>query len=373
MNAAQTTSSLSGGIRHRADILMTADTIGGVWNYCIELARALEPFDSRIVLATMGARMTDSQRNEAAALRNIELRESEFRLEWMNDPWDDVTRAGEWLLGLESEWRPKIIHLNGFTHASLDWRAPIIVVAHSCVLSWWRTVHGSDAPAEWAHYAAAVARGLAAAHAVVAPSRAMLKSIRELYGEPRRSCVIHNGRRSTVFTVGPKADYVLAVGRGWDAAKNFIRLADIAASLPWKLYLAGPLSESGASVQHLPNLITLGNLAFEELRDWLAAAPVLVHPAKYEPFGLAPLEAALSGCALVLGDIPSLREIWSDAAIFVPPDDAGTLRDSVSLLMSDPAIRAELGEKAYRRGLSFSPERMAASYMRLYRELLSHN
>ncbi len=31
-------------------------------------------------------------------------------------------------------------------------------------------------------------------------------------------------------------------------------------------------------------------------------------PARYEPFGLSVLEAALSGCALVLGDIPSLRE-----------------------------------------------------------------
>ena len=61
---------------------------------------------------------------------------------------------------------------------------------------------------------------------------------------------------------------------------------------------------------------------------WPRAA-IYALPARYEPFGLSALEAALSGCALVLGDIPSLREVWGDAAVFVPPDDAGGLRDAL--------------------------------------------
>ena len=52
----------------------------------------------------------------------------------------------------------------------------------------------------------------------------------------------------------------------------------------------------------------------------MGRAAIYALPARYEPFGLSILEAALSGCALVIGDIPSLREIWADAALFVPSD-----------------------------------------------------
>ena len=58
----------------------------------------------------------------------------------------------------------------------------------------------------------------------------------------------------------------------------------------------------------------------------IARAAIYALPAHYEPFGLSILEAAMSGCALVLGDIPSLREIWGDAAVFVHPDN----RDAVA-------------------------------------------
>ncbi|MEB3829625.1 glycosyltransferase [Phormidium sp. CCY1219] len=60
----------------------------------------------------------------------------------------------------------------------------------------------------------------------------------------------------------------------------------------------------------------------EELSHWYARAAIYAFPARYEPFGLSVLEAALSGCALVLGDIPRLREMWGDAAVFANPDVA---------------------------------------------------
>ena len=69
-----------------------------------------------------------------------------FALEWMKDPWADVDRAGAWLLALESQLHPDVVHLNGFCHAALPWRAPVVTVAHSCVCSWWRSVHGVQAP-----------------------------------------------------------------------------------------------------------------------------------------------------------------------------------------------------------------------------------
>jgi glycosyltransferase involved in cell wall biosynthesis len=89
-------------------------------------------------------------------------------------------------------------------------------------------------------------------------------------------------------------------------------------------------------------------------------------PARYEPFGLSALEAGLAGCALVLGDVATLREVWGDAALFVAPDDAGQLAAALRTLAADDAYRADLGARARARALTYTPERMAAGYLDAY-------
>ena len=96
-------------------------------------------------------------------------------------------------------------------------------------------------------------------------------------------------------------------------------------------------------------------------------AAIFAAPARYEPFGLGILEAAASGCALVLGDIPSLRENWDGAALFVPPDDAVAWRTTLSCLIACDSRRETLGAAARKRALVFARERMAARYAELYR------
>jgi len=93
-----------------------------------------------VALATMGPPPSAEQQSDVTALAAVELFQSAFRLEWMEDPWIDLRRAGEWLLGLEERVRPDLIHLNSFAHGDLPWRAPTVVVGHSCVLSWWEAV-----------------------------------------------------------------------------------------------------------------------------------------------------------------------------------------------------------------------------------------
>src|SRR5690625_1661377 len=126
-------------------ILMTADTVGGVWNYALELIGALEDVGVEVALATMGRRLRDDQRVELGALGNVELYESEFRLEWMDEPWADLERAGEWLLGIADRVGPDLVHLNGYVHGALEWGCPVIVVGHCCVLSGGRAVRGGPA------------------------------------------------------------------------------------------------------------------------------------------------------------------------------------------------------------------------------------
>jgi hypothetical protein len=88
-------------------ILMTADTVGGVWTYALELARALKPHGVDLAIATMGAPISADQRHAAIRLHNVELFESRFKLEWMDEPWADVARAAEWLLHLEAKIQPE--------------------------------------------------------------------------------------------------------------------------------------------------------------------------------------------------------------------------------------------------------------------------
>jgi glycosyltransferase involved in cell wall biosynthesis len=80
------------------------------------------------------------------------------------------------------------------------------------------------------------------------------------------------------------------------------------------------------------------------------------------------LEAAMSGCALVLGDIPSLRENWSNAAVFVPPDDTAALQAALVRLISDAKLRRRFGARALARSRRFTPRRMAESYLSAYRD-----
>jgi glycosyltransferase involved in cell wall biosynthesis len=350
-------------------VLMTADTVGGVWTYAVELSRALDAYGVRIVLATMGGRLNAAQRRDVRELGNLELVESTFRLEWMDEPWRDVDRAGEWLLGIEQDAGADLVHINGFAHAALPWRAPTIVVGHSCVCSWWRAVRGDDAPAAWDEYRRRVARGLSAADHVVAPTHAMLDALVRHYGPPPASTVIPNGRDARLFTPSTKQAIVLTAGRLWDEAKNIAALDRIAPGLPWPVYVAGPAeSPSGDAPRH-DNGRLLGRLAPRDLARWLGRAGVYALPARYEPFGLSVLEAALAGCALVLGDIASLREIWGDAATFVDPSDDAAILRALLWLCDDPVLRRRTAERARRRALELTPQRMAASYLDLYREL----
>ena len=342
-------------------ILMTADTVGGVWTYALTLCRALP--DARFTLATMGGPMSPAQARQAAAVRNVDVVQGPFKLEWMPDPWDDVAAAGDWLLHLERTVGADVVHLNGFAHASLPFRSPVVVVGHSCVASWWQAVRGQPAPDD--RYRSAVRDGLAAADWVVAPSQAMLASLDEHYGPLPESTVIYNGTDAPRLPPTAKEPFVFAAGRLWDEAKNVAALAAVAPRVPWPIRVAG---DGGATP--LAGVHPLGQLDADQMDAQYRAAAIYALPARYEPFGLSVLEAARAGCALVLGDIASLREIWGDAAVYVDPDDHDALADALRALSESPGRRADLGRRAAVRSGRYTAAATAAAYRRVYRQLL---
>jgi glycogen synthase len=352
-------------------ILMTADCIGGVWSYAINLCEALGELGVETVLVTGGRPLSPDQLRHATRLPRTRIIDSAHPLEWMQDPWEALDRAGARLLRLAETENVDLVHLNDYSFGSLPWPVPTLMVAHSCVLSWYRAVRGQAAGEEWAEYRRRVSAGLSAADFLIAPTQAMLDEIRCCYGTRTPSAVIRNGIAPFPAGLSAKQAWILSVGRLWDEAKNITQLDRVAASLSWPVAVAGDCAHPENGQTELKHVTALGQLDQNALRLWYERASIYAHPARYEPFGLSVLEAASAGAALVLGDIPTLRELWDGAAVFVDPDNGPQLRSSIELLIQQPNLRSTLAMRAQIRAARFHRDAMAAATLAAYHQLLT--
>jgi glycogen(starch) synthase len=350
---------------------MTADTVGGVWSYALDLCEGLNAYGIQVCLATMGAPLSENQHLEAGKIPNLDIRESSYKLEWMDQPWDDVGRAGQWLLELEKEIDPDIIHLNGYALAAIRWSSPVVVVAHSCVLSWWKSVRGSAIPAEWLEYKQRVQAGFKHADAVVAISHAYATELTNLYGDIENFSVIHNGRSFRGFHASAKKQQIFAMGRIWDEAKNLAALGNIANAGNIPILIAGNNQHPDHTAPlKIQNVQLLGTLSQSEVKRYLAESYIYVLPAKYEPFGLSVLEAALSGCLLLLSDMPVFKELWLDTALYFNPNKPEELDALISKVVEHPEAYDSLVQRAQARARFFSVQAMVDKYLNLYQSLV---
>jgi len=353
-------------------ILLTTDVVGGVWDFCVALTDALRA-SARVTLLALGA-PSPAQRAAAEGV-GANLVSVPLKLEWMQDCEADVARTRELVATIARDLRPSVIHANHFAAACADVDVPVVLTVHSDVLSWRRWTYGSeDVPPEWQSYAGLVREALTRADAVVAVSRFMANEVRARYGVDRRIEVIHNGWPPTARVSTRLGRTTLVAGRIWDSAKNISLAARAAQDWdPGNVYLAGEQChpEHGHPADVPPPLKALGFLPRADLDAWLRRSSVYLSTARYDPFGLLPLQAALNGCALLLSDIPSYRELWDGAACFFHSDDAAHLsRKWQTLLDDDGDGVAELGRRALERATSrYTLHRMVGAYAALYANL----
>jgi glycogen(starch) synthase len=352
-------------------VLMTTDAVGGVWRYSVDLATKLARCGAKVQLASLGPRPSAQQKRDALGIDGISLAEGEFALEWMPEPWQEVDAAGAWLLDLQSEFGAHIIHLNGYSHAALEWRRPVVSVAHSCVVSWWQAVHGCAPGPEWDEYRRRVTAGLRAAGGIVAPSRFMAAAVQQHYGvSAEKLSVIHNFSRARIWPEIKKEPFILAAGRLWDQAKNVAILEKIAPKLDWEIRLAGSGQEADYAPVVTKKVRFLGDLPHPVLMRYMEGASIFAHPAFYEPFGISVLEAARAGCCLVLAAIPSLEELWEGAAIFVDPRNSEAWVRELNDLARDPLRVRKYGRLAYAQSGKYRPKASVSKYVTLYRSLI---
>jgi glycogen synthase len=364
-------------------ILVTTDTISGVWTYTRELVSGLVSRGLRVTLVSFGEVPLPEQTAWMDSLHGLDYRPTAFRLEWMHEGEQDYEDSAAYLASLVQEIQPDALHLNQFCYGDLPVDVPRVVVAHGDLITWWLAVHGHEPKsARWlSRYREVVVRGLLGATALVAPSACMLEALHVSYVPVSREQVIHNGRNPIFFNpYVSKEDSVLSVGRLLDAGKQVHLLTQH--EHPLSVCIVG--SEHPVSPPRIPIRADVkvstdqlcvslkGPQTEAQLRNLYSRAAVYAATARYEPFGMEPLEAALSRCAIVANDIPSFREIWGDDAVYFRTNDAASLASTIRELTEDREKCRAYANRAYQRARDrYNHKRMIDDYLQLYRSLPS--
>ena len=363
--------SMSGDERkasQRRRVLMTVDAVGGVWRYAMELAAALRPLGIEVIFVGLGPRPTAEQSAEAERMGRLMWLEEP--LDWMTTDQAALDRLPTLLTRLVDKYQVELLHLNLPSQAcGLDVPVPVVVVSHSCVVTWWKVMKTSALPPEWQWQRERNSAGFKRADAIVAPSASHADLLDRCYGPLPGLSVVCNG--IAAFLHGEaKEPFVFAAARWWDEGKNAAVLDAAAETASWPIYMAGPRRSPAGHEVCLDHVTALDELPYEQVLNLTRRAGIFVSPSLYEPFGLAALEAARAGAALVLADIPTYRELWSGAAEFFDPHDAGQLGRKINEMAADAELRADLGSRALARSRRFTPDVQARSMAELYGSLI---
>jgi glycosyltransferase involved in cell wall biosynthesis len=353
-------------------LLMTADAVGGVWQYATDLASGLAQRGVQTVLAVLGPEPDMAQRRIAEGVQALQLVETGLALDWLSEAGPTRAAAAA-IADLARRERVDIVHLNSpVLAAEPSFPVPVLAAAHGCLATWWQAAgEGQPLDPTFRWHEEMMARALRSCDAVVAPSASYARALRQCYQLAALPRVVHNGRALPAAPgLAPQQDCAFTAGRLWDEVKNTRTLDAAAALLPFPFHAAGSVTAPHGATVAVEHLHLLGQLDGGQLSRWLAHRPVFVSAATFEPFGLAVLEAAAAGCALVLSDIATFRELWDGAAVFVPPRDAEGFATAIEQCVQDLPLRAALGEAAQNRAQRYSVERMASRMAALYRELL---
>lgn len=356
-------------------VLMTTDTVGGVWTFTQEMAAGLLAGGHSVLLVSFGRVPSEAQLEQCdqLALRFPEeflYVTSDTPLEWM-DANQSVFEEGSMVLEREAEeFAPDLIYSNQFCYGAIDLPIPRVVTAHSDVLSWAKACRGGLLEqSSWLdRYVSMVQAGLAQSDAVVAPTAWMLDMLTESFRVSAETAVIANGRSIDASFEAKRDLRAVTAGRLWDEAKSIATLDEVDSPVP-VLVAGDTMGDRQETIPPLGSARLIGRLSEPEMLDLLQHSAIYLCLSRYEPFGLAPLEAGLCGCAVVARNIPSLHEVWEDAALFF--DDADELSVLLRKLKDDPNFLERARASSFRRARRFTRERMVQQYLVLFRRVLA--
>jgi len=296
-------------------VLLTTDTIGGVWTFTDELSHQLLQRGHAVALVSFGRKASSWQRESMNRLEKEYAARFSFTsslapLEWMEQNHRAYDDGASVLLDTARDFRADLLHCNQYCFGALPIDLPKLITAHSDVLSWATACRPQGLEySDWlVQYCELVQRGLDSADVVVAPTRWMINALRDGFDFSCEAKTIYNGRTLSTND-GPLKRLLRAVsaGRLWDEAKGLKTLLEIDSPMP--IVVAGEETFVDGEQRNLHKIKALGSLSEPEVLKVFCTSSIYIATSIYEPFGLAPLEAAGCGCAIVARELPSLREV----------------------------------------------------------------
>lgn len=355
-------------------ILMTADAVGGVWQYATTLAAELAQEGCEVILAVIGPAADASQCAAVEEVEGIRLIHTGLPLDWMCTSAAEARHAAQEIARLADAEKVDLVHCNSPALAgAAAYPVPVVAVAHGCITTWWDAARGGTIDPALIWHGDLMRRGLIAAAAAVAPSASFATVLQATYRLAHPPLVVRNGRppADPPRNGGEPMNAVVSAGRMWDPAKNAATLDRIAALIDWRVLAAGSLEGPHGERTAFTHAVALGHVPEADLAALFARQPIMVSTARFEPFGLAVLEAAAAGCALVLSDIPTFRELWEGAALFAEPDDAEGFATAIRRLDGDPDLREAMADAARTRAARYTPQASGRSMLAIYRGVLA--
>ena len=369
-------------------VLIETDAVGGVWTFSLDLARGLLAAGHEAELAVVGRTFPDSRRTSVPP--EVVVHRCDAPLEW--EPGGTLAEGeadpcAAWLAGVAVTWDVDVVQTCSYRHAAAgrlrDTGVSTVLTAHSDVVTWWHAVLGIDPPTEFNAYRRNVAAALAAADHLVTPTAAYAAQLADAFPTLRRRPhppqVIHNGITDLTVNIRDatrrvdsdheKRAGIVTLGRLHDPGKNIGVLRTAAAELGSCLSLIGPANDADRAV--MPAARWTGELAPADVQRELANALIYAGPSRYEPFGLAPLEAAAQGCALLLADLPTFREVWADAAIYLDPLDPDAWAHRLQTMLDDPDATRRAGHLVRQCARRYTADAMVRRYLTLYAAALA--
>lgn len=152
--------------------------------------------------------------------------------------------------------------------------------------------------------------------------------------------------------------YILAVSN-MDPRKNFSRLIQafhLLKDKSIKLYIIGMKQKAfnDVNIESTENIYVPGFVNDEQLKVMYQNALLSIYPSLYEGFGLPPLESMTFGCPCIVSNIPALKEISGDAALYVDPTNIEEIAHIIEYLLNDKLVQEDLKEKGYKQITKYS-------------------
>ncbi len=364
-----------GTVSRPSRVLLTLDAVGGVWSYTLDLAAMLAGLGIEPRLVGFGPEPSAAMAEAAEAIDGVSLVWTGEPLDWMVEDEAALDGVAPAIHGLAQAWQADLVHVSALSQAAgLPPGPPVVAHAHSCVPSWWDAVRGGPLPSAWLWQRGRNRRGLARADIVLAPSASHGRALAGIYGPLGDLRVVPGAAavEPVAWHVPAEArkPYVFAAGRWWDEGKNAALLDEAARLSPWPIAMAGALHGPNGVSARVAHATALGQLDACAMQDHLRQAALFAAPSRYEPFGLAVLEAASRGTPLLLADIATFRELWEGAAIFLDPGDPVAWAAAIEEVAGDASARAAMGRRACERAAAFPAGRQRAALLAAYASAL---